>query len=144
MSVTESVVEQCSLDWLGGHWMAIPEAGVGGRQLLRPFMRRLLELLYNGNPEAADDVTAAAARLKAESAAYRSKLSILIHPKAAADLAASYGSPELGSLKVSKSGPDVTFQFVAWSSPVASRLEPDGTTTFFTTNAGLLGFEFTA
>ena len=43
-------------------FVAIPEAGVGaviltnagnGQLLLRPFMRRLLEVLYDGRPEAA-------------------------------------------------------------------------------------------
>lgn len=134
-------------------WLAIPEAGVGavllmnadvGRRLLRPFMRRLLEVLYDGKPEAAGDVTATAARLKAERATYRSKLSIPIDSKAAAALATSYRSSELGPLKVSRSGPEVTFQFVSWSSPMASRLEPDGTITYVTTRPEILGFEFTA
>ena len=47
----------------------IPDAGIGavlltnsddGGAMLRPFMRRLLELLYDGKPEAAGDVSAAA------------------------------------------------------------------------------------
>jgi CubicO group peptidase (beta-lactamase class C family) len=142
-----------SLKGYKSDWVAIPEAGVGavlltnaneGRQLLSPFMRRLLEVLYDGNPEAAGEVTAAAARLRTEMATYRRKLSIPIDPKAAQDLAAAYSSPELGPLKVSKSGPDVTFEFVAWSSPVASRLESDGTTTYVTAKPNVLGFEFTA
>jgi hypothetical protein len=49
----------------------VPEAAVGaviltnaddGEYLLRPFMRRVLEVLYDGKLEAAGDVAAAAAR----------------------------------------------------------------------------------
>src|SRR3546814_17179217 len=62
---------------LGYHsnWYALPEAGVGaviltnadpGAAMLGPFLRRLLEVLYDGQPEAARDVATAAARTKAQ------------------------------------------------------------------------------
>jgi len=58
----------------------VPEAAVGaviltnaddGEYLLRPFMRRVLEILYDGKLEAAGDVAAAAARNQEEIAAAR-------------------------------------------------------------------------
>ncbi|HEY1630283.1 MAG TPA: hypothetical protein VGF56_03160, partial [Rhizomicrobium sp.] len=73
---------------LGGYksdWIAIPDAGVGavlltnadtGQLMLRPFMRRVLEILYDGKPEAAGDVAAQAARIKAEVAEQRTHLVI--------------------------------------------------------------------
>jgi CubicO group peptidase (beta-lactamase class C family) len=89
----------------------IPAAGIGavlltnsddGQAMLRPFMRRLLELLYDGKPEAAADVSAAAARIKAEVAKEAQLVSRAADKEAAAALAASYHNPELGPLTVTR------------------------------------------
>src|SRR5260370_8806544 len=54
--------------------MFFPDSGIGaviltnsdnGGMMLRPFMRRLLEIAFDGKPEAVADVSAAAARHKA-------------------------------------------------------------------------------
>ena len=133
-------------------WLALPDAGVGavlltnaddGQMLLRPFMRRLLEVLYDGKPEAAGDVAAAAARTRAEIAKDRERLAVPPAPAAVSALASRYASPELGSLKVTRAGADVTFDFGLWKSRVASRRNDDGTTSFITIDPPLAGgFEF--
>jgi CubicO group peptidase (beta-lactamase class C family) len=129
----------------------LPEAGVGaviltnaeeGGMLLRPFMRRLLEVLYDGKPEAAADAVARSKVSKAQIAKALERLTIPAEPALAANLAGAYASQALGRITVSRVGADVTFDFGAWSSKVASRQNDDGTITFMTLDPGVIGFEF--
>jgi CubicO group peptidase (beta-lactamase class C family) len=132
-------------------WMALPDAGIGaviltnaddGQMLLRPFMRRLLEVVYDGKPEAAADVAAAAARNQAEIAAERKRLVLPAASAAAVALAPRYANPELGQLVVTHSGPRTLFDFGLWQSEVASRQNNDGTISFVTIDPTNSGFEF--
>lgn len=129
----------------------VPDAGVGaviltnaddGGYLLRPFMRRLLEVLYDGKPEAAGDVAASAARNQAEIAKERQRLVSPAAPAPAADLAGAYVSPELGRITVHREAGQVVFDFGAWKSRVASRRNDDGTISFVTVDPATSGFEF--
>jgi len=129
----------------------VPDAGIGaviltnaddGGYLLRPFMRRLLEVLYDGRPEAAGDVAAAAARNQAEIAKERQRLVYPAAPALAADLASRYTSPELGRIDVRRDAGQVVFDFGAWKSHVASRKNDDGTISFITVDPATSGFEF--
>jgi len=131
--------------------IAIPDAGVGavilanaddGYYLLRPFMRRLLEVLYDGKAEAAGDVAASAASHKAEIAAERKRLVYPADQNFAGKLAAHYSSPELGHLTVQRDANGVVFDFGAWRSRVASRKNDDGTISFITTDPTVDGSEF--
>jgi len=129
----------------------IPSAGVGaviltnadnGQALLRPFQRRLAELLYNGQPEADGNVAAAAARVKASNAKFRELLTI---PAASTDvLAQRYTSPELGLLTVEARPAATKFHFVSTGSQVASRKNPDGTISFITIDPTKKGVELVA
>lgn len=65
------------------NWFAVPAAGVGavvltnsdkGYALTDAVKRRLLELLYDGKPEAAADVAGIAERSKASLAKFRSEV----------------------------------------------------------------------
>ncbi len=132
-------------------WIAIPGAGVGaviltnadtGRMMLRPFMRRLLEVLYDGKPEAAGDVAAAAARNQAEIAKDRERLVVPAANDLVGDLAPAYASPDLGSLKVVRDGGRTVFDFGLWKSEVASRKNDDGTVSFIAIDPAVSGFEF--
>ena len=114
----------------------------GGRAMLRPFRRRLLELLYDGRPEAADDVRTVAKAYRASIAKDRERLVIPPAPAAVAALAPHYASPELGSLTVTRAGAATTFAFRSWSTPVASRVNDDGTTSFIAIDPLQLGTEF--
>jgi CubicO group peptidase (beta-lactamase class C family) len=131
--------------------MLVPGAQVGaviltnaddGQMLLRPFMRRLLEVLYDGKPEAAGDVAAAAARNQAQIAKARERLVVPAGPAATA-LANAYANPDLGRLAVIRE-PDggVVFDFGLWRSHVASRKNDDATTSFITIDPATDGFEF--
>jgi len=132
-------------------WVLIPSAGVGavlltnadaGRAMRRPFMRRLLEILYDGKPEAVGDVAAAAARNQAKIAKDRERLVVPAAPALVANLAPSYLSPELGHITVHHDSRAVVFDFGAWKSRVASRKNDDGTISFITIDPAVEGYEF--
>lgn len=140
-------------DMIGYHsdMMWIPEHNVGavvltngdpGWLIRTLFRRKLLEVLFDGNPEA-DKEMAAAAKNYADGNAVERKL-MTIPPDAAevAKLAARYTHPSLGEIAVKRSGDTVVFDFGEWKSEMASRKNPDGTISFLTTAPGIVGFEF--
>ncbi len=129
----------------------IPAAGVGaviltnadnGQALLRPFMRRLAELIYDGDPEAAGDVAAAGTRIKAQVAKYRELLTI--PAVSTALLAKRYSSPELGTLTVDSTAAATSIRVVSFGSTVGSRTNPDGTVSFITIDPTNEGIELVA
>jgi len=131
--------------------MLVPDAQVGavlltnsdnGEEMLRPFMRRLLEVLYDGKPLAAPMVAASAKDIQLEIAKERTRLAVPPAPDAAAALADHYVSPDLGHIAVKRAGGNVVFDFGAWKSEVASRKNDDGTTSFVTIDPTNSGFEF--
>jgi len=140
-------------DLIGFHsdFIAIPSAGVAaviltnsdnGVYLRGPFMRRLLEVLYDGKPEAAGDVASAAANVKAALAKERERLVVPAAPDAVSTLASHYDNPELGHIDVRKDSSGVVFDFGLWSSHVASRKNDDGTISLVTIDPGIPGVEF--
>lgn len=140
-------------DLFGYHsdWMAIPSADVGaviltnsdsGVDLRGPFMRRLLEVLYDGKPQAALQLATTAKNDVTETEALRKLLAIPPERDAVAKLASAYSNPDLGNLIVERTGSSVTFRFGMWSSPVATRTNPDGSVSFMTIAPGIVGLEF--
>lgn len=126
----------------------IPNAGVGavlltnsnsGSLLMAPFLRRLLEVLYGGVPQAEGDVRSAAAMRLGQLRQLRSELTT---PPNAAHLKNEYSSPALGQLFVRTVGDRRIFQFPGWESEVASRSNSDGTTSYVTIAPGSGGYEF--
>jgi CubicO group peptidase (beta-lactamase class C family) len=113
-----------------------------GNTLLRPFMRRVLEVLYDGKPEAAGNVAAAAAAIQAQVKTERAKLTIPPDAAVVAGLAPSYASPELGQLKVVREGAGVRFHFTDWSSGMATRKNDDGTISLVSIDPSISGFPF--
>ena len=127
----------------------IPAAGIGavlltnsddGGAMLRPFMRRLLELLYDGKPEAAGDVSAAAVRMKAELAKEAELVSPTADKDAAASLASSYYNPELGPITVTRDGGRLAFAFRTMTTAVGTKKNEDGTISFVALDPTLLFF----
>jgi CubicO group peptidase (beta-lactamase class C family) len=130
---------------------AIPSAQVGaviltnadnGAAMRRAFMRRMLELMYDGRPEAAGDVTSVAQRIEAGRAAERKRLVIPAASTDTAGLASAYASPDLGKVAIEKSGGAVSLRAAAWSSEVASRHNDDGTVSLMTSDPQIMGMEF--
>ncbi|HEY1694072.1 MAG TPA: serine hydrolase domain-containing protein [Polyangiaceae bacterium] len=116
--------------------------GDGGWLLRAAFLRKVLEELYDGKPEALEDVTAAAKSEKAEIAKDRERLVMPPAPEATARLAKHYRSKALGEIVVTTKGPAVTFDFGEWKSAVASRKNDDGTTSMVTVDPGVGGDVF--
>jgi CubicO group peptidase (beta-lactamase class C family) len=112
-----------------------------GVYLRGPFRRKLLELLFDGKPEADNDVAAAAKRFYDDLAAGRKLLTVSAETAAADKLAAHYSNAALGELTVTRNGTATTFDFGEWKSEVATRRENDGTITFVTIAPGIDGLE---
>ncbi len=141
-------------DLIGFHSdiIAITDAQVGaviltngdnGADLRGPFARRLLEVLYDGKPEAQNDLDAAAKAVDAELAGERPHLQLPPDPAPVSKLADYYTNVSLGSIRVKRDGTDVVFDFGQWKSPIATRKNDDGTIAFVTTAPGNTGFPFT-
>jgi CubicO group peptidase (beta-lactamase class C family) len=140
-------------DLIGYHsdMMWLPEQGVGaviltngdpGWVLRTAFRRKLLEVLFDGRPEADADVAAQAKSYYDQLAADRKLMTVPADPALAGQLAARYSNGALGEIAVSRAGGATTFDFGEWKSGVASRRNPDGTLSFLTTAPGIVGFEF--
>jgi CubicO group peptidase (beta-lactamase class C family) len=140
-------------DMIGFHsdMIWLPEHDVGaviltnadpGWTLRTQFRRRLLEVLFDGKPEAAAQVAAAGKAFYAQIAAERKLLTVPADPSESAKLAARYANAALGEIAVSRSNGATVFDFGEWRSEVASKKNPDGTVSLITTAPGISGFEF--
>ncbi|MEO6383446.1 MAG: serine hydrolase domain-containing protein, partial [Thermomonas sp.] len=130
----------------------LPEHGVGaviltnaeaGAGLRYPFRRRLLELLFDGKPEAEENVAVQSKRNVASHAANMVGLAVPADSNATGLLAARYRSAELGEIEISRRNGAVWFDFGGWKSEVATRRNDDGTFSFVTIAPAADGFEFT-
>jgi hypothetical protein len=110
--------------------------------MLGSFRRRFLEVLFDGKPEAVEDLAKAAENYKAVQAKFRERLVVPADQEAVGRLAARYTSPELGVLAVLRQGSSTVFDLGEWRSSVASRKNDDGTISFLTIDPGGDGFEF--
>jgi CubicO group peptidase (beta-lactamase class C family) len=117
----------------------LPDHGVGaviltnsdtGGFLPGLFRRRLLEVLFDGKPEAIERATIAAAQRIASIAKERERLAIPAEAVEASKLASHYSNPALGELRVRAQDGGTIFNFGQWRSTVASRKNDDGTTSF--------------
>jgi CubicO group peptidase (beta-lactamase class C family) len=127
----------------------LPEHGVGGVILTngdpgwwlqRVFRRKLLELLFDGRPEADAWISEMAKSFYAELAEKRRLVTLPADATDASKLAPRYASDELGELAVRRDGPVVIFDFGEWKSEVASSRNPDGSVSFRAVDAGIWGF----
>lgn len=142
-------------DLIGHHsdMMWLPEHGVGavvltsgdpGGAIRSLFRRKLLEVLFDGKPEADRDVEAAAKSYFAGRQAERKLWTVPADAGEAAKLATAYTSNGLGDLAVQKQGATVVFDFGEWKTEVGTKKNPDGTTSFVTLAPGLQGFGLVA
>jgi len=106
------------------------------------FRRKLLEVLFDGHPEADALLEADAKSFFASMAAERKLLVVPADSGESSKLARHYSNASLGDIAVNTSGPSTIFDFGEWKSEVASRKNPDGTISFITTEPGVSGGEF--
>jgi hypothetical protein len=128
----------------------LPEHGVGGVLLAngapgwwlqRAFRRKLLELLFDGRPEADAWVSTQAKSFYSDLSEKRRLVTLPADVAHAAKLAPRYGNDELGEIVVRRDGPTVIFDFGEWKSEVASSRHPDGSVSFRPVDAGIFAFE---
>lgn len=140
-------------DMVGFHsdMMWLPDHDVGaviltnsdpGVFIRGPFMRRLLEVLFDGKAEAVDTLRAQAKQFKEGLAAERKRVTAPADPAVARNLSVHYHSKELGTIDVSHRDAATWFDFGGWRSEVASRKNDDGTLSYVTISPGVDGFEF--
>jgi CubicO group peptidase (beta-lactamase class C family) len=131
--------------------MWLPEHGVGAVVLTNGdpgwlvrtiFQRKLLEVLFDGKPEADADVVARAKTFYDQLAGERRLLTVPAEAAEAEKLAPRYANDALGEVAVSRTGGATVFDFGEFRSEVASRKNPDGTVSFLTTVPGFTGAEF--
>lgn len=140
-------------DLIGYHsdMIWLPQQSVGaviltnadpGWVLRGAFRRKLLEVLFDGRPEADADVAAQGKSFFEQLAADRKLLTVPADVTDAGALAPHYANDALGEISVRRAGPTVTFDFGEWKSEMASRHNPDGSVSFITLAPGIIGFEF--
>jgi len=132
-------------------WMILPDAGIGavlltnsdrGGALLSPLMRRLLEVVYDGKPEAVASVDTGMANYRTVIAKERARLTFPAAEQEASKLARHYVNAQLGNIKVTKSGEHIVFTWDGGESRMATRQNDDGTISFINADPPLSGFEF--
>lgn len=142
-------------DMIGFHsdMMWLPEANVGavvltngdlGPMIRGQFQRKLLEVLYDGKPEADENVASGAKSYFASLASVRKLLAVPADATASKALAKHYKSASLGEITVTVEGGKTMFDFGEFKSEVGSLSNPDGTVSFTTTTPGVIGFDFVA
>jgi CubicO group peptidase (beta-lactamase class C family) len=140
-------------DMIGFHsdMMWLPEHGVGavvltngdpGWLIRSVFRRKLLEVLFDGKPEADGQIVAQAKQFYEEMAGDRKLLTVPADIAASQALAPHYSSASLGQITVVRDANRLSFDFGAYSSEMASRVNPDGTTSLVTIAPGINGSEF--
>jgi CubicO group peptidase (beta-lactamase class C family) len=140
-------------DLIGFHsdMMWLPQQNVGaviltngdpGWLIRSRFRRKLLEVLFDGRPEADNLLAADAKSFYAELAAERKLLIVPADASQSAKLAKHYSNAALGNIDVSTSDGKTYFDFGEWKSEVATKKNPDGTLSFVTIVPGMAGFEF--
>mgnify|MGYP001974504162 FL=1 len=132
------------------NWYALPEAGVGaviltnadtGAAILRPFLRRLVEVLYDGRPEAMAEIEAMAASLQAQASARREGLTLPGDPEVLDALASRYESPGLGPLSIFEQDGETWVEAGAIRAPIATRVNADGTVSIVSVGPGIISLE---
>jgi CubicO group peptidase (beta-lactamase class C family) len=130
--------------WLPAHGVGavVLTSGDPGWIVRSQFRRKLLEVLFDGRPEADAQVAASAKTYFNSLAAERKLVIIPADSSEAGKLASYYRNDALGDIAVTHGGKVTRFDFGEWRSEVASRRNPDGTVSFLTITPGVLGFEF--
>jgi CubicO group peptidase (beta-lactamase class C family) len=133
------------------NWFAVPSAKVGvvvltnaesGHSLTDAVKRRLLELLYDGKAEAAEDVASAADLATEALAKLRSELDLHVTAGGAKPFLGQYANAELGPLTVGYEDGRLMMRAASIWSEVAPRRNKDGTTSLVTTSPGIWGMDF--
>ncbi len=158
MGLMEAVTSGVSVIHHGGDlsgyhsdMFAIPSAGVAaviltnsdsGGILRGPFLRRLLEILYDGKPETEETIAAAVKQIQVGRNLLRSRLTLPPDAAVLDSLAPSYRNAELGTLRLERKGTEARLYATPWNVAVATRRNPDGTVSLVGADPGsMLGLD---
>lgn len=131
-------------------FFVLPQAGIGaviltnadeGGAILRPFLRRLLEVVYDGKPEAMGDIKAAAGIYQARIKSERDRITRPGDPVILAGLAPRYTNAVLGELTVRREAGQTWIKTGVVNSPYATKKNADGTQSLVALAPSVLGFE---
>ena len=131
----------------------VPDAGVGGVILTNAdsgwrvawaVIRRTLEMIYDGKPEAEENLHSGVRQTRIFLEGEQRNWAVPPDPSEVQRLAGGYRNAALGGIVVRKDAHALVFQFGAWKSHMGTRANPDGTTTFISIDPGVRGFEFNA
>jgi CubicO group peptidase (beta-lactamase class C family) len=114
-----------------------------GVMLRSPFKRRLMELMFDGNPQAQAAADAGAKANRAQFDAGRKLLQWPADAAATAGLASHYRNAALGDLRVTHADGATRFDVGTFSSAMATLPQPDGSLAFVTIDPQASGFAFT-
>ena len=107
-----------------------------GSALLGPFMRRLLEVLYDGKPEAVETLANAVKQRPISRAVARAKIAVPPDPAVIAALAPNYRNAELGTLRIEQKDGAGRLYATPWNTALATMKNPDGTVSLIAADPG--------
>jgi hypothetical protein len=105
---------------------------------------RAVVLLADGKPEVEEEFLSAVRETQTYLMDMQKDWKVPPDPAEVKRLAGAYRNAALGELVVHPGEGEVVFQFGGWKSRMATKLNPDGTTSFMSIDPGARGFEFNA
>ena len=135
MAGVDVVLHGGSLFGYKSNFYLVPATGTGivlltnsdeGQLLLKPTLRRLIELMYDAKPEAAEDVTVAARLREVDRAALAKQLTLPPDPAVTGNLAKHYRNTELGDLWIRRKGKHMVLDAGEWQVAFGSRKDDAG------------------
>lgn len=130
----------------------LPESGIGaviltnsdeGQRLLRPVLRRLMELVYNATPEAAEDIKTSAKRGALARASMAKLNTSPADPAIVSQLAERYSNPLLGEIRIRSQGSQTMMDIGETQISFATRKNASGSAMLVTDMPGFEGLELT-
>jgi len=134
---------QSDMLWLPDHHLGavVLTNSERGGLLIRAFRRKLLEVMFDGKPEAEETIAPAQTAFLQSRDADRKLLTVPADPVETARLARRYASDALGEISVKTARGATIFDMGEWQSEMATRRNPDGTISFVMLRPGLVGFD---
>ena len=147
----ESISHGGSLAGYKSNWFAFPDANVGlviltnsdeGGALLTPTARKLLELLYDGEPEADKNIAVAVERNLLYQKTQQREFTYPGNEEVLTNLSTSYQNDTLGELQVYEENGDIYLDPGVWRTQLGTKENADGTTSVVAVAPFVLGIEF--
>jgi CubicO group peptidase (beta-lactamase class C family) len=135
------------------NFFLVPDLGLGGVVLTNAdsgfsvadaVMRRTLEIVYDGKPEAEENLLSGVREVQTYLKGEQKDWKVPPDPAEVKRLQGRYRNAALGDVVVRPGADGAFFQFGGWKSRVATKVNPDGTTSFVSIDPGVRGFEFNA